>query len=107
MNLGLNYLMEEIISACLEANGVSDEIRHKVMEEIEISCKEINNLHNEVANSNYYAAQEREENQRVIKAEKSKDELEEYYRDMIKELEYTIRVKENRISDLLYQLHNT
>ncbi len=103
MNLGLNYLMEEIISNCLEANGVGTEIRHKVLEEIQISCKETNYLHNSVADSNYYAAEERKENQKLVDAKKSKDDLEKYYNDMIKELQYTIRVKQDRISYLLEQ----
>lgn len=104
MNLGLTYLMEEIISTTLEVNGISTEIRHKILEEIEISCKETNWLHNSVNDSNYYAAEERKENQKLIDANKSKDELDEYYRDMVKELQYTIRAKENLISDLREQL---
>lgn len=76
MKFELHSFMEEIISVELSEAGISDELIDKIIDSIKYNCKETNYLHNSVADSNYYGAIEREENQKIKRLEKEKEQLE-------------------------------
>lgn len=99
MNIGIDELVKEIISICLEENGIPPEVVEKVLDDIKYNCKETNFIHNSVADNNWYAAEERKENEKVIAAKRELEELEKRKQKEIEDYQYELRRVRNVASD--------
>lgn len=99
MNIGIDGIVEEIICNCLSDAGISDDLIRKILDDIKYNCSETNFMNNSVATSNYYAAEERKENERIVAARKEVEELENKRRKEKEDAEYELRRLRNTLSD--------
>ena len=98
--------MEEIISTNLEANGMSMDIINKCLEDIRLDCKETNYLHNSVADSNYYAAEKRNEDRRLEQKEQEHQKEIKRIQEEYEEYKWSARRRIARMEEEINALNN-
>lgn len=101
MNKQLDSIVWETICICLEEQGVTGEQLDKAEEAINNSLKETNFLHNSVNDSNYFAAEERKEDKRIISLKEDIVKIVGTYEEEIADLKFNLRMANNKIQDLL------
>jgi hypothetical protein len=100
MNLQLDPLVEETIAVCLSHYGIDDEVISEAIDNIHLCLKETNSLHNSVADSNYYAAEIRKEDRRIVELSDENKKLELAFEKERESYLYEIRQLRYKLEDM-------
>lgn len=105
MNLHLDILMQEILEIELSEIGLTAEQIDKCIDSIKYNVRETNSLHNSVADSNYYAAEKRKEDERIASLKKEIEDNKKRFDKKLEEQEREARYRIRKLQDEIERLN--